>query len=137
MSTLLADLAADDTMVVIDAPPLNPVADAQVLLNNPAIHAALIVARLGHTTRDQVQRARSILDRHMLQPVGLVVTGVRAPGRSGYEVYGPADPALAEADSGCRSLRAAGAPTADAGAGGARASPTAPRPSGRDAAGRG
>ena len=75
-------------MVVIDAPPLNPVADAQVLLNNPAIHAALIVARLGHTTRDQVQRARSILDRHMLQPVGLVVTGVRTPGRSGYEVYG-------------------------------------------------
>jgi polysaccharide biosynthesis transport protein len=97
VSALLADLAADDTMVVIDAPPLNPVADAQVLLNNPAIHAALIVARLGHTTRDQVQRARSILDRHMLQPVGLVVTGVRAPGRSGYEVYGPADPALAEA----------------------------------------
>ncbi|HEX7291136.1 MAG TPA: polysaccharide biosynthesis tyrosine autokinase [Conexibacter sp.] len=97
VSALLADLAADDTVVVIDAPPLNPVADAQVLLNNPAIHAALIVARLGYTTRDQVQRARSILDRHMLQPVGLVVTGVRAPGRSGYEVYGPADPALAEA----------------------------------------
>lgn len=97
VSALLADLAADDTMVVIDAPPLNPVADAQVLLNNPAIHAALIVARLGHTTRDQVQRARSILDRHMLQPVGLVVTGVRAPGRSGYEVYGPPEPALAGA----------------------------------------
>lgn len=99
VSTLLADLASDDTMVVIDAPPLNPVADAQVLLNNPAIHAALIVARLGHTTRDQVQRARSILDRHMLQPVGMVVTGVRAPGRSGYEVYGPAEPALAEAET--------------------------------------
>ena len=97
VSALLADLAADDTIVVIDAPPLNPVADAQVLLNNPAIHAALIVARLGHTTRDQVQRARSILDRHMLQPVGLVVTGVRAPGRSGYEVYGPADTAFVEA----------------------------------------
>jgi polysaccharide biosynthesis transport protein len=97
VAALLADLAADDTMVVIDAPPLNPVADAQVLLNNPAIHAALIVARLGHTTRDQVQRARSILDRHMLQPVGLVVTGVRSPGRSGYEVYGPTEPTLADA----------------------------------------
>lgn len=97
VSALLADLASDDTMVVIDAPPLNPVADAQVLLNNPALHAALIVARLGHTTRDQVQRARSILDRHMLQPVGLVVTGVRSPGRNGYDVYGPAEPAFAEA----------------------------------------
>jgi tyrosine-protein kinase len=97
VSALLADLAADDAMVVIDAPPLNPVADAQVLLNNPAIHAALIVARLGHTTREQVQRARSILDRHMLQPVGLVVTGVRASGRYGYEVYGPDERELAEA----------------------------------------
>jgi succinoglycan biosynthesis transport protein ExoP len=95
VAALLADLAADDTMVVIDAPPLNPVADAQVLLNNPAIHAALIVSRLGHTTRDQVQRARSILDRHMLQPVGLVVTSVRSPGRNGYDVYGPPEPAFA------------------------------------------
>jgi hypothetical protein len=77
---------------VIDAPPLNPVADAQVLLNLPAIHAALIVARLGRTTRDQVHEARAILDRHMLQPVWLVVTGVRAPGRSGYDTYGPAEP---------------------------------------------
>lgn len=97
VSALLGDLAADDTMVVIDAPPLNPVADAQVLLNNPAIHAALLVSRLGYTTRDQVQRARSILDRHMLQPVGLAVTGVRAPGRSGYEVYGTAEQTLAGA----------------------------------------
>lgn len=94
ISALLADLASDDTMVVIDAPPLNPVADAQVLLNNPAIHAALIVARLGHATRDQVQRARAILDRHMLQPVGLLVTGVRGGGRYGYDVYGPTEPAL-------------------------------------------
>jgi polysaccharide biosynthesis transport protein len=99
VSALLADLAADDTMVVIDAPPLNPVADAQVLLNNPAIHAALIVARVGHTTRDQVQRARAILDRHMLQPVGLAVTGVRSTGRSGYDVYGAPEPALAHADA--------------------------------------
>ncbi len=94
VSALLADLASDDTMVIIDAPPLNPVADAQVLLNNPAIHAALIVARVAHTTRDQVQRARAILDRHMLQPVGLVVTGVRSAGRNGYEAYGPTEPAL-------------------------------------------
>ncbi|HZV74161.1 MAG TPA: polysaccharide biosynthesis tyrosine autokinase [Conexibacter sp.] len=98
VSALLADLASDETMVVIDAPPLNPVADAQVLLNNPAIHAALIVARLGYTTRDQVQRARAILDRHMLQPVGLLVTGVRSTGRNGYEVYGADAPLAHEAD---------------------------------------
>lgn len=99
VSALLAELASDDAIVVIDAPPLNPVADAQVLLNNPAIHAALIVARLGHTTRDQVQRARAILDRHMLQPVGLVVTGVRSVGRNGYETYGPEPPLAEQADA--------------------------------------
>jgi len=92
VSALIGELASDDTTVVIDAPPLNPVADAQVLLNNPAIHAALLVGRQGYTTRDQVQRARSILDRHMLQPVGLVITGVRSPGRYGYDTYGPAEP---------------------------------------------
>ncbi|HXE44376.1 MAG TPA: polysaccharide biosynthesis tyrosine autokinase [Conexibacter sp.] len=96
VSALLADLANDEAMVIIDAPPLNPVADAQVLLNNPAIHAALIVARLAHTTRDQVQRARSILDRHMLQPVGLVVTGMRGGSRYGYEAYGPTEPTFAD-----------------------------------------
>jgi len=94
VSALIGELASDDTTVVIDAPPLNPVADAQVLLNNPAIHAALLVGRQGYTTRDQVQRARSILDRHMLQPVGLVITGVRSPGRYGYDTYGPAEPEL-------------------------------------------
>jgi polysaccharide biosynthesis transport protein len=89
VSELLAELAADDTTVIVDAPPLNPVADAQVLLGVPAVHAALIVARLGRTTRDQVHRARAILDRHMLQPVGLVVTGVRDTAPSGYEAYEP------------------------------------------------
>lgn len=99
VSQLLTELTSDGAMVVIDAPPLLPVADAQVLLNDPAIHAALIVARLGRTTRDQVHRARAILDRHMLQPVGLVVTGVRASGRLGYEAYGPAEPpAVDDAD---------------------------------------
>lgn len=98
VSELLAELAADGATLVIDAPPLNPVADAQVLLNLPAIHAALIVARLGRTTRDQVHTARAILDRHMLQPVGLVVTGVRATGASGYEEYGAVEsPARDEA----------------------------------------
>ncbi len=32
---------------IVDAPPLNPVADAHVLLNNPAIHAAILIARIG------------------------------------------------------------------------------------------
>jgi Mrp family chromosome partitioning ATPase len=76
----------DGRMIVIDAPPLLPVADTQVLLNNAAIDTVLVVTRSGKTTRDEIRRARAILDRHLLQPLGLVVTGVRdVPKRYGYE----------------------------------------------------
>jgi Mrp family chromosome partitioning ATPase len=60
------------------------VADAQALLNNPIIDAAIIVSRIDRTTRDEVARARSILDHHMVEPVGIVITGVRDSGRYGY-----------------------------------------------------
>jgi capsular exopolysaccharide synthesis family protein len=87
-------------MVVIDAPPLLPVADTQVLLNNPAIDTVLVVTRSGKTTRDEIRRARTILDRHLLQPLGLIVAGVRdAPKRYGYEpLTDVAGPTAADAD---------------------------------------
>jgi succinoglycan biosynthesis transport protein ExoP len=94
---ILSELSSGDATVVIDAPPLIAVADAQVLLNNPAVHAALLVSRLGRITRDQVGRARAILDRHALQPIGLVVTGMRDAGIPGYEAYDGA-PTLDEDD---------------------------------------
>ncbi len=86
-------------MIIIDAPPLLPVADTQVLLNNPAIDTVLVVTRSGKTTRDEIRRARGILDRHLLRPLGLIVAGVRdAPKRYGYEpltdVAGPTTPAV-------------------------------------------
>src|SRR5207302_10980706 len=70
------------------ARPLDPVADAQILLNSSAIQATLLVARLNKTSRDEVRRARGILDRHMVEPVGLVITGMRDGGRYSYSAYG-------------------------------------------------
>jgi non-specific protein-tyrosine kinase len=87
VAELLRELAADGSMVIIDAPPLNPVADTQVLLNNPAVDAVVMVARVDLTTREEMRHARSILDQHPFEPVGIVVTGVRDPGRYGYS-YG-------------------------------------------------
>ncbi len=84
LAEILAELARSESMVIIDAPPLNPVADAQVLLNNQAVNAAILVARVERTTRDEVRRARAILDRHIVAPVGIVVTGIRDSGRYGY-----------------------------------------------------
>jgi capsular exopolysaccharide synthesis family protein len=91
----------DGRMIVIDAPPLLPVADTQVLLNNAAIDTVLVVTRSGKTTRDEIRRARAILDRHLLQPLGLVVTGVRdVPKRYGYEpLTEVAGPTTGEADA--------------------------------------
>jgi succinoglycan biosynthesis transport protein ExoP len=87
IAEIISSLAAGEHMVIMDAPPLNPVADAQVLLNNSAIHGTILVGRLGQATRDQVRRARMILNRHMVEPVGIVVTGLQDAGRYGYGFY--------------------------------------------------
>lgn len=92
ITDLISELASDGSMVIIDVPPLNPVADAQVLLNNPVINGAILVARVDRTTHEEVRLARSILDHHMVEPVGIVVTGVRDTGNYGYG-YGPYDAA--------------------------------------------
>ncbi len=85
---IISDLAAGSDILIIDAPPLNPVADTQVLLNNPAIHTTLVVGRVNHLKRDEARRARGILARHMIEPVGLVVTGVGEQRMYGYGAYG-------------------------------------------------
>lgn len=87
ISEIISELAEPGTMVIIDAPPLNPVADTQSLLNLSAVDGALLVARLGVTTRDDVHRARMALDNHMVRPVGVVVTGLRDSSAYGYEAY--------------------------------------------------
>lgn len=87
MSDLLRELLVEVDLVVLDAPPLLPVADAQVLLDNPHVDAGLIVARAYRTDRDDVRRARAILDRHPLRRFGLVVNGLRELD-SGYDYYG-------------------------------------------------
>ena len=93
---VISELSSEDTTVIIDAPPLNPVADAQVLLNNSAIHGVIVVGRVDKTTREEVRRARAIIERHSVLPIGLVVTGLRDAGRYGYEPYETVDPVKAD-----------------------------------------
>jgi capsular exopolysaccharide synthesis family protein len=89
-------LADEETLLVVDTPPLLPVADAQVLLNQPVIDATLIVARERVTTRDQARRTRLILDGHVVVPLGLVVTGHSARDVYGYGDYQAGDAAAEE-----------------------------------------
>jgi polysaccharide biosynthesis transport protein len=87
VAEMISELTTEDGIVIVDAPPLNPVADTQVLLLNPAIHATLVVARVDLTTREEVRSARAILDRHMVTPIGIAVTGLRDSSRYGYGEY--------------------------------------------------
>jgi succinoglycan biosynthesis transport protein ExoP len=90
MNGVLAELSDLADLVVLDCPPLLPVADSHVLLDNAHIDACLIVARAYHTTRDEARGARAVLDRRRLRRFGLVVNGLRDLG-AGYEYYGAHD----------------------------------------------
>lgn len=83
MASLLGELADDFEFVVLDAPPLLPVADAQALLDNPMIDVCLIVGRPYLTTRQQVRQARSILERHTELGFALAINAVKDT-TSGY-----------------------------------------------------
>lgn len=83
---LLSELSAEVDLIVLDAPPLLPVADSQILLDHPQVDACIVVARSYQTTRDEIRRARAILDRHRLRSFGLVVNGIREVD-AGYAYY--------------------------------------------------
>ncbi len=74
---LLTELSEAYDFVIIDGPPLLPVADAQVLLDNPRIDVILLVARPYLTTRKQIRLTLAIIRRHPNKGVGLVINGVR------------------------------------------------------------
>jgi polysaccharide biosynthesis transport protein len=94
ITEMIGELTTEDGIVILDAPPLNPVADTQALLDNPAIHATLIVGQVNQATRDDVQRARAILDLHMITPIGIAVTGLRDANYYGYGNYVGDEPTL-------------------------------------------
>jgi len=85
---VLAELREEAEVVILDAPPLLPVADAHTLLDLPEIDACVIVARAYTSRRDEVRRARAVLDRHRAVPIGLVVNGIQGADAA-YEYYGP------------------------------------------------
>ncbi|TNM61045.1 polysaccharide biosynthesis tyrosine autokinase [Streptomyces sp. NP160] len=84
MEVLLAKLAAENDVVVIDAPPVLPVADAGILAN--AADGALLVVRHDRAKRQQVQAAVERLTASQGRLLGTVLTFV--PRRSLSAGYG-------------------------------------------------
>lgn len=77
LERVLNNLAGKFDFVIIDGPPLLPVADGQVMLGNSMIDVVLVVARPNLTTREDVRGALAVLRRHPERGLGLVLNGVR------------------------------------------------------------
>ena len=76
---------AKKAFVIIDAPPLIPVTDASVLSHNT--DGAILIATVGKTTIDALQKAQSNLDRAGGRALGLVLNRVPRKG-AGSAYYG-------------------------------------------------
>ncbi len=86
MQELLSELAARYDVVLFDAPPTLPVADASVLAAQ--CHGALLVARHGKVSTDQVAAAAESLHRVSATVIGTVLTMAPKSGRrSGYSYH--------------------------------------------------
>jgi Mrp family chromosome partitioning ATPase len=76
MEMLIDKLRVDYDFVLVDAPPLLPVADATGLA--PATDGVLMSVRYGSTRKDQLQQAAVTLDRVGAGILGLVLNIVPA-----------------------------------------------------------
>lgn len=91
MGDLLRQARSRYDVVVVDSPPLLPVADGAVLAAQS--DGALIVVRHGHTTREQLAQAIRRLEQVGAVPAGIVLSMVPARSLGGSYYYGEATPA--------------------------------------------
>lgn len=97
---LVRRLRDEYDVVIIDSPPVLPVADALVLAGE--VDATLVVANAHHTTRRRLRRALESLRQVSANLVGAVLNGVQAADDYGYDVtyYGYEDEDRSERHAG-------------------------------------
>jgi receptor protein-tyrosine kinase len=74
MKLLLDELREKNDFVLIDTPPLLPVADATGIA--VMVDGVLLCARYGKTTRDQLKQARAMLDQVGARTLGIMLNAV-------------------------------------------------------------
>jgi capsular exopolysaccharide synthesis family protein len=85
MHKLLDELRAEYDLIVVDAPPVLPVADALAIA--PACDGALLVVRYGRTRRDQLAQTASALRRAEVDVLGTVLNFTPRRGQDSYYYY--------------------------------------------------
>jgi non-specific protein-tyrosine kinase len=90
MENLLQEWQAQFDFIVIDSPPILPIADARSL--SSLAEATVLVARAGRTTRVALLRAYEILLKHAkdkrVPSIGVVLNGVSLHSAGYYGFYG-------------------------------------------------
>ncbi len=117
-TALLADLARESDVLVLDAPPVLPVSDAVTTARS--VDATILTVRARSTTKEQLEQAIDALRQGGAHLVGIVLVGGRAKETTYYgESSGAVRPSVITRDRGTLIVPTPGAlPTA-----------TAPRPS--------
>jgi polysaccharide biosynthesis transport protein len=82
MSLLLASLSEQVDIVILDTPPLLAVTDAVPLLKT--VSGTVLVAKVGATSRDALQRMRKVIESARGNLLGAVATGTEKAGLYGY-----------------------------------------------------
>jgi len=87
MESVLQRLRESADVVIVDSPPLLPVADTRVLLRLSEVDGVILVGRAGVSRRDHMRAAKRVLSQSGRRVYGLVVTDVKASMDSSYYYY--------------------------------------------------
>ena len=85
MDTLLAQLAGQADLILLDAPPVTAATDAALLATK--VEGVLMVVSAGHTKRKDAERAKDLLEKVNANVVGVVLTNASVD-KNTYGDYG-------------------------------------------------
>jgi len=88
MSALLSELAGEAELVLVDSPPVLPVADASILSSGSIVDGVVLVVRAGSTRRQELRDAVENLSKAGANVLGVVLNGVSSRGEQYYQYYG-------------------------------------------------
>jgi polysaccharide biosynthesis transport protein len=92
MTDVLAFARESADYVIVDCPPLLPVADTRVLLRLAGVDGVIMIGRAGVSRRDRIRAASRVLAQSGVRVFGLVVTDVKLRADSVYYQYGSDEP---------------------------------------------